>query len=140
MIRQDAWQHGPGSNWQLLLAVLAGGEDEAMKRIADAVEEVGLEPAQKERIARAVVDMLRDARQRDVRGRLGHWVSVRVWVSGRRAAEAGSAAEGGSDGAQRGRGWGFFLLERQEDASPDLETGPHRVIELYLYQESSRTR
>jgi hypothetical protein len=138
--RHDAWHHGPGSNWQLLLALLAGGEDESVRRVAEAVEEVGLEPAQKERIARSVDAMLRDARQRDVRGRLGRWVSIRVWISGPAGAAAGTDADAGDDGGKPSRGWGFFLLERQQDPSPDVETEPHRLVELYLYQEAAHTR
>jgi len=36
------------------------------------------------------------------------------------------------------RGWGFFLVQKQADALPLLSTGPHHLIELFLYRESHR--
>jgi len=103
----------------------ARGEGEAVRRIAEAVEELGLRPAQKDDVERSLAEALRKASQREMRERRNAAVFVRLLVSDTAPVETGT-------GVQQDRGWGFFLLERQN--------GSHRVIELYLYQESAGAR
>lgn len=130
------------SAWQLLLEVLApsGGasEDAAVQRIAEAVGALDVQAAQRARIEESVVEALRKAVPRGLRDQHTSLVSIRVWISDLHTAEARSNVGARRASAQAHRGWGFFLLERQEDDRNTKEVESHRLIELYLYQETAR--
>lgn len=42
-------------------------------------------------------------------------------------------------GANTIGGWGYFIIERGEDLSPDSFAIPHNCIDLYLYKEGERS-
>jgi hypothetical protein len=71
---------------------------------------------------------------------------VRVFVSQGGEATQKAGWTGGEPGErqQTGRpasgGWGFFLVQRQGDASPVLTSGPRHLIELFLYKEGEPSR
>jgi hypothetical protein len=136
--RDDALRTDQRSSWQLLLQFVlpsgSAGDCKPVRRIAEAAEELGLQPAEVNRIGRAVMEALRQHAQRETRDRRHTRVSIRVWVSdgaGRDLARSGSDTRGASPGKRRG--WGFFLVEKQESQVSASE--PHQLIELYLYQE-----
>lgn len=140
MAEGDALHNGQGSTWHLLLQFMldgaAGIEHRAVVRVTAAVQELGLQPAEVQRIGQAVMEVLRKDMQRQDRDQSSSPVLIRVWISGasmKDPARSGPDAEG--VGRQMHRGWGFFLLERQEGALQDTEVEAQRVIELYLYQE-----
>lgn len=140
----DALHIKQGSEWQPLLEFLipggVAGEDQAVRRITEAVGELDLESAQKAQIEGSVVEALREAVQRDMHHQPNLSVSIRVWVLGLSTAEAGSSSVARRVGPEKRRGWGFFLLQRQESDPPPGQVDPHRVIELYLYQETARVK
>lgn len=141
MSQEDAGHKGGAASWQLLLELPAesgaGGDEQAVERVARVVEGF-LQPGQQGRVGRSVGEALHRAAQRDGRHGLEAATSVRVWISGSSTAGARSRPPGTDPGRQRDGGWGFFLLERQEDGSPGTPPGSGRVIELYLYQEVTR--
>ena len=138
----DALHIKQGSAWQLLLEFLApggvAGEDTAVRRIAEAVGELDVQAAQRARIEGAVTEALRKAVQPDLRDQHTSPASIRVWISDLHTAEARSSVGARRARAQTHRGWGFFVLERQEDDPHTREVESHRLIELYLYQETAR--
>jgi len=119
-------------SWQLLFELPAplpgAGQDEAMQRVA---REVGglLPPGQTNRVRRSIAEALQGTAQGDAGDGPNVGAFVRVWIWRPPAAQAPSGGRGGI-------GWGYFLLERQEDGA---QNGPYRVVELYLYQEAERT-
>lgn len=119
-------------SWQLLFDLPASppgaGQDEAMQRVARAVEGL-LPPAQGSRARRSIAEALQGTRRGDAGDGPDAGALLRVWIWRPPAGRAPS-------GRRTDTGWGFFLLERQED---DAQTGLHRVVELYLYQEAERT-
>jgi hypothetical protein len=137
--------------WMLLLQLVlsdrhAGeqrpaGQQRAIEQVIVAVRELGLQPAEIERVAKAVRELLPGATHREDQARHHAPVSVRVWVSGtgdnnrpRTGPDAGSCDR--SDHA----GWGFFVVHRQE-GDPQVSPGrSHDVVELYLYQEADLQR
>lgn len=128
-----------GPVWRLLLEFLTpGGEADqgkAVKRITEAAGELDLQSAQKARIEKTVVEALRKAVQRGTRDQRSSSVSIRVWLSALSTADPRSSSDTCRGELQKRRGWGFFLLERQEGASQNPQVESHRVIEVYLYQE-----
>jgi len=130
--------------WQLLLQLApadgAGGESEYAERVTAALRTVGLQPSEVERIGQAFTEALRQAPQREDGDRLP--LSVRIWIKGLPAAvDPSESGPEDQDVRRRNRGgWGFFLLERREDEPGTTEGKAHRIIELYLYRESSSAR
>jgi hypothetical protein len=139
----DALHIKQGSAWQLLLEFLAlggaAGEDNAVQRITESVKELDVQVAQRARIEGAVVEALRKAVQQDMRDQHTLPVSIRVWISDQSTAEARCQVGARRARAQAQRGWGFFLLKRQED-DPHSIVESHWLIELYLYQETARVK
>lgn len=137
--QDDAFHNGHGSAWQLLLQFVqdrrAGSEHWLLERVAEALGRLGLRPAEVDRIGQAVLEALQETTQR--RGMDWHTshLTVRLWFSGRSTAATGTGSETREAGVQKRKGWGFFLLERQERASPDPQVESYRIIEVYLYQE-----
>lgn len=144
MTEDNALESKQGSAWQLLLEFPASGEitgeDKAVQRLTEAVRELDLQSAQKAHIEGAVIGALREAAQRDMHHQHNLPVAIRVWVSDLSAAEAGPSSDARRVGPEKRRGWGFFLLERQESDRHSREVEPHRLIELYLYQETVRVK
>lgn len=83
-----------------------------------AIQELGLQPLQLQRIQEALQQALARAVQSDEEAALGR-TQVRVWVVCTYASC---------------RGWGFFLVEKDSDGrSRDRHAG--HLVELFLYQE-----
>jgi len=106
-----------------------------------AARELGLQPAEIERVAKAVREVLPAATHPEGQTRHQAPVSVRVWVSG---TGDSNRPRSGPDAESRDRpehtGWGFFVVHRQE-ADPQVSPGgSHDVVELYLYQEADLQR
>lgn len=124
------------SAWQLLLQFVApdgpASEHQSVERINEVVGELGLQPAEKERIEKAVSEAVRKATQREERDEHESPVSIRVWIAGD---PYGSGSDAQGVGREKRRDWGFFLLERQE-SDPRASAGEsHHLVELCLYQE-----
>lgn len=134
--------------WMLLLQLVlsdghAGeqrpaGQQRAVEQVIVAARELGLQPAEIERVAKAVREVLPGATHPEDQARHHAPVSVRVWVSG---TDNNHRPRSGPDARSRNRpehaGWGFFVVERQEDDPRVSSEGSHLIVELYLYQESS---
>jgi hypothetical protein len=143
VIRDDALQANQQSSWQLLLQfVLPGGpssEQQSVQQISEAVEELCLQPAEVDRIGRAVMEALRQGTRRETGDPPHTPVSIRVWVSDMMRGDLLRSDSGTRGvGPGRRRGWGFFLVERQADAPEACAGESHHLIELYLYQEQRR--
>jgi hypothetical protein len=140
MSQQGASHTKQGPTWQLLLELLpaagAAGDHQPLKQVTNALWTLGLQPAEVERIGQTMTEALRKARQRE------EWdpahVLVRVWISGGSTTtdSVRSGSEAYSVRPRKEGGWGFFLLERHE-GDQTTQGMSHRIIELYLYQESS---
>ena len=96
----------PGSSRQLLEQAMA------------AIQGLGLQPLQLERIHEALRQALARAVHRD-HERAICWSQVRVWVVCTYASC---------------RGWGFFLVEKDTDTHSEDRHAGH-LVELFLYQE-----
>jgi anti-sigma regulatory factor (Ser/Thr protein kinase) len=101
-----------------------------------AVQELGLPPPQMERIEKAVMEALRKATKRGHQDQHDLPVTVRIWISGAYTDDPSpSNSEAQQSDRRECRGWGFFLIQKQEDG-PQVSAGDsHHVIELFLYQE-----
>jgi len=143
MREDDALHINQGSAWQLLLQFIppAGpaSEHQSVQRVTEAVQELGLPPPQMERIRRAVMEALRKATRRGHQGQPDLPVTVRIWISGAHTDDPSAPnPEAQQSGRRECRGWGFFLIQKQEDGPQASAGGAHQVIELYLYQEQWR--
>jgi hypothetical protein len=132
----DAFHIAQDSAWRLLLELVAGdgraSEHHPVESIIEIVGELGLQPAETERIGTLVSEAVRKAAQRGERDQHASRVSIRVWVVG---ARDGSSLDAWEVGREKRRGWGFYLLERQAN-NPQASAGkPHHLVELCLYQE-----
>jgi hypothetical protein len=133
------------SAWQLLLQFVpageAGSEHQPVERVTEAVRELGLQPVEVDRIGKAVLEGLRKATQRERRDQHNSPVSIRVWTPSVSEEDPSPSSSGAQRVAQqKRRGWGYFLLERQEGDPQATQVESHRVIELYLYQETARVK
>lgn len=120
----------------------ASGEQEAVKRVMETVGELGVQNAESKRIEEAVLEALHRATHR-VRGHEADTsVAVRLWIS--RLIPLPLARNAPAPGIypdlQSHQGWGFFLVERPEEASRVADAGGYCILELHLYQESVRDR
>jgi len=140
MRTNNALHNGQESTWQLLLQFASAdgpaGERESAQRVAEAVRELGLPPSQMERIGKAVMEALRKATRRGHPDQPDRPVTVRVWISdGCTEERSHSGANGRECGRQAGRGWGFFMIQKQEENPQPGAGEAHRLVELFLYQE-----
>ncbi len=135
----EALHNGAGSTWHLLVdfAPDAGASSEhlSVERVTKALGGLGLQPAEVDRMGKALLEALRKATKQEGQDRHTSPVSIRVWVSGLSTAKARSNSRARKVSSQKHRGWGFFLLERHEDDRQAPQPESNRVIELYLYQE-----
>jgi hypothetical protein len=145
MSQYDASHTKRGPTWQLLLELFppAGAADDhqPVEQVTNALWTLGLQPAEAERVGQAFVEALRQATQGEKREDRSP-ASVRIWVLGLSGTvdPYGSGPEDQSVRRRNRGGWGFFLLERQEDDPGTAPVKSYRVIELYLYRESSLAR
>ena len=128
------------SSWQLLLQYGLLGDSasaqQSIQRITEAVGALGLQTADVDRIGKAVMCALRQRAQRETRDQHHTPVSIRIWVSD---VMRGDLLRSGPDPLEvdpgMRRGWGFFLVEKEEGGLQGSAGGSHYLIELYLYQE-----
>jgi len=129
--------------WQLLAALAPptepGGEHLAAEWVAVAVQELGLGPAQMGRIREAVTEGLRKVIDRANQDQHNLPVPIRIWISAPYPEDPSPSGQETEPGDRWGSsGWGFFLIQKQED-DPQAPAGELRhVIELFLYQERER--
>ena len=145
MHRDDTWHINQGPEWQLLLQFIppAGPVDEpqSVQRITEAMRELGLQPAEVERIRKAVVETLRETTRRGGQEQHHLAVLIRVWISRADARNRRRSSPNAEPGDQPGScAYGFFMIQRQEDDLQASAGNSHQVIELYLYQESASRR
>ena len=137
MSENDALHIKQESAWQLLDEFSEpgelGGEQQLVERVSVGAKELGLQAAQVERIEKAVMAALRQGTQEENRNPQSLPVCVRIWSSG--IGRSPSNPEAPQREYQEARGWGFFLIRKQEpDPQASVEES-HHVVELYLYQE-----
>jgi hypothetical protein len=136
----EAFYNGQGSAWHLLADFVpdctAASDRQSLERVTEALSASGLPPAEVARIGKAVLQALQRATQREERDQHDPAISLRVWMS---SASAEPLLQPGPDAERVDQskrwGWGFFLLERQEDDPQPLYAGSQRVIEVCVYQE-----
>ncbi len=121
---------------ELTLRGASDDEHQATAWIADTVREVGMSPAQLERVGTDVAEAVRNARKQGRRT-----VSIRVLTS----AEQHPRNTAGQKRVEQPapRGWGAFILQKREvdghEANGTSEGG-HHMIELFLYPEGGEDR
>jgi hypothetical protein len=145
MTENGAFTKLQGPAWRLLAEFPPlgepGDEQRLAERVARAVHELDLPPAQMRRIEQAVQGAASKATHRIDQDQHHSAISVRVWVSGvPTEGPTGSRPEPLRVSQHRRSGWGFFLIEKGEGDpnAPDPESLP--TIELFLYQERTRSR
>jgi hypothetical protein len=147
--------HDP--TWQTLVEFTLSGElgceRLAADRVAEAVQKLNWPAALQERLKLALVKSVRNVLEHSRLDGSEASLIVRVLVP----QSSGAAEEGGQAGNEPGqgrgsarvtrqasrsssRGWGFFLVQKQEDNPPALAGESHYLIELFLYQEREHAR
>jgi len=124
-----------------------GNERQALKKVAEAVQELALPPAQLERVktatAEATMNAIEHGNHNDPRVPVG----VRALVEGNdlvvRITDAGGEdilarpdapdLEAKLDGRQKPRGWGLFLIESMVDEMDVASDGATRTVELTFH-------
>jgi serine phosphatase RsbU (regulator of sigma subunit)/anti-sigma regulatory factor (Ser/Thr protein kinase) len=126
-----------------------GAEREAMKRVAAAVEGLGLEGTKLDRLGTAVAEATMNAMEHGNEYRADRPVSIRVTQSADRLViSVSDAGEGGEirpaeapdieaklEGRQTPRGWGLFLIEEMVDEVRMRSEGHGHTLELTVRLE-----
>ena len=111
------------SGWQLLAEFAEASPPHRDRHLADqvteAVQGLGLQPAQLEQIHEIFVQAVNRATQRGDAARPNYPVRARIWVLG----------------ICDGRGWGFFLVDKQSHDPQGVQADTDHLVELFLYQE-----
>ena len=133
-------EHRPGLSWQLLAAFEGESAGDSGRQIADrivnAVQKVGVQPQQLERIRASILEAV-DRRRRG-RSDLGRSLALRVqiWTWNVPIFEQG---EDGTLATTRVRqehcGWGFFLVEKQSGDREAAGVESFLLVDLFLYRE-----
>jgi hypothetical protein len=106
-----------------------------------AVQGLGLQPAQAERIRKAVLEALRESKEGGSQDPHILPGIVRIWISRARAESPSPSNLEAQQAAQcEGRGWGAFLIQKRAHGALTGTAEADRTIELYLYQESGFSR
>jgi len=134
----DALHSLPDPAWQLLAAFSLptepGSEHQSVERVAGAVQELGLPPAQVKRLRNAVMEALREATRRVTQDQHYLPVIVRIWILDAYTQDPSPCnSEAQPDNRRGRRGWGFFLVQKQGDDAQASTGESHHVIELFLY-------
>lgn len=145
-------QTGHDDTWQTFIEFSLPGEPGnerlAEERVAEAVQRLNCPPALMRRLRLTVVKAAQDVMER---GRLSGSTTVlriRVLIPDQDGAtvESGQAgnevAEQMAQPASRpaARGWGLFLIQKQEDDAHTVAGESRFLIELFLYQERKLAR
>jgi anti-sigma regulatory factor (Ser/Thr protein kinase) len=124
-----------------------GAEREAMRRVAEAVEDAGLERAKLDRLGTAVAEATMNAMEHGNEYRADRPVTIRVTRSGDRLVISVSDAGDGDEirpaeapnieakleGRQTPRGWGLFLIEEMVDEVRMKSEGRGHTLELTMH-------
>jgi hypothetical protein len=107
--------------WQILFEFTTGDFNHSNRQLADEIAQIvqrlSLQPVQVERIHEAFVQAVNRTICKRTLPLSRCPIHVRIWVL-----ETGA-----------GRGWSFFMLEKQDADLPGAEPG--HLVELFLYQE-----
>lgn len=116
----DQWLQETGSRWIWLLAERADG----------ALRQMGVVPAQRGRILRALLDQMDTRYAPDDAGDPAPSALVRVWIAvpGADPAEGPRAPEGPT-------GWGTFVVHRRDPGTSGRGGTPVRRLDVFLYRE-----
>jgi hypothetical protein len=138
----DALHIKQESAWQLLDEFSEpgelGGEQQLAERVSVGAKELGLQAAQVERIEKAVMAALRQGTQEENRNPHSLPVCIRIWSTGTGRSRSNPEAPQGAH--QESRGWGFFLIQKQEP-EPQASVGEsYHVVDLYIYQEREHSQ
>ena len=139
-------------NWQILiefsLPVESGSEGLAVERISEAGQRLNWPAVHLERLKLALAKAIRNALERSHLSSSEISLLIRVLIP--KGSEGIQAAGHSGDelsqprvseevaqqaGRSSSRGWGFFLVQKQEDTPQDSVGKLQNVIELFLYQE-----
>jgi hypothetical protein len=124
------------STWQLLLELVLPSRLQVVERITAAVQGLGIQPAQAGRVEQAAMEALRAAMWPCGRDRPDSAIAVRLWTSDAPADGPRLPAPGALEaGLLQDRGWGFFVIQTQEDELPASIGGSRHLVDLFLYQE-----
>lgn len=113
------------SGWQLLdefaSASPGGSDSDLMAQVTSSMETLRLQPLQRERIHRAVMQAVTRA-LRSGESAPPEAIRVRIWRLGPCAGDCG---------------WGHFLVEKRTAGSdsPGATAEPEYLVELFVYQE-----
>jgi anti-sigma regulatory factor (Ser/Thr protein kinase) len=137
-------------NWKTLtvfsLPSDAGNEQEAMRKVTEAVQEIALPPRRVERLKTAVAEATMNATQHGNHFQSNVPVVVEVLASERAVAVRITDHGGGQPlptpetpdleskllGLQTPRGWGLFLMSKMVDEVNVTSDATHHTIELVL--------
>ncbi len=129
-----------------------GNEREAMKRVAEAAETLGMPPARLERLKTAVAEAIMNAIEHGNKNRPEIPVGVRLLASDGALAVRITDQGGGRPipraqtpdlfaklaGEQTPRGWGLFLIEKMVDEMRVTSDEATHTIELFLHLKGDR--
>jgi hypothetical protein len=136
MIEGDAMCIKQESTWQLLLELVLPSRQQVVERIMAAVRGLGMQPSQAIRVEPAAMQALREAMPLCARDRADACVAIRVWTSDASAGSLQPASPAALEaGLPQDRGWGFFVVQTQEDELPASVGGSRHLVDLFLYQE-----
>ena len=112
------------------------------------VQELGISPEGTENIVRPLAEFAEEALVRTKEGRLEFPGWIRIFCQKKIIDDAKSMKSSRppeqdkqqkqlfpGSGVRKMGGWGYFMIERGEDLSPDSYAIPHNSIDLYLYKE-----
>jgi len=125
-----------------------GNERDAMRRVAEAAETLGMPPARLERLKTAVAEAIMNAIEHGNKNRPEIPVGVRLLASDGALAVRITDQGGGRPipkaqtpdldaklaGKQTPRGWGLFLIEKMVDEMRVTSNGDTRTVELIMYR------
>ena len=138
----DEWRHLA----QFELPSIPGNEREAMRRVDEAVEGLGLTNHQRERLKTAVAESVMNAIEHGNQNRAELMAEVEVLASPRtllvRIADQGLSKhipapqipdlDAKLAGTQSPRGWGLFLIEKMVDRMRTFTDESHHTVELEI--------
>ena len=139
--------------WQTFIEFTLSSQSDSAHLATDlvvgTVQTLNWTAAHLEQLKQALATAIQNVLERSPLNNSGALLIIRVFISD--GGEAPQEADWPGDEPRRhqlsteavqqvrrlpARGWGFFLVQKQEDAPPNLPTGPHHLIELFLYRES----
>lgn len=121
--------------WQILiefdLSLEPGRERLAGERVIEAIQRLNWPATHLERLKLALARATQNALERSSLSGSKTSLRIKVLVAEETAQPAGRSTS---------HGWGFFLVQKQQDNPPAPAGEQHDVIELFLYQERKHSR